>query len=65
MRDYVEKTLHTKVESKPVKLSALPLNLLGQYTLEQWTAFGVPLIMAFPRENQAVKTMAKHRDALE
>ncbi|WP_417757755.1 MULTISPECIES: hypothetical protein [Coriobacteriia] len=65
MRDYVEKTLHTKVESKPVEVSALPLYLRGLYSLEQWTAFGVPLIMAFPRENQAVKTMAKHRDALE
>ena len=65
MRDYVEKTLHTKIESKPVEASELPLYLRGLYSLEQWTAFGVPFMMAFPRENQAVKTMAKHRDALE
>lgn len=65
MRDYVEKTLHAKIESKPVEASELPLYLRGLYSLEQWTAFGVPFIMAFPRENQAVKTMAKHRDALE
>ena len=34
MRDYVEKTLHTKVESKPVEVSALPLYLRGLYSLE-------------------------------
>lgn len=65
MRGYVEKTLHTKVESKPVEASELPLYLRGLYSLEQWTAFGVPFIMAFPHESQAVKTMAKHRDTLE
>ena len=65
MRDYVEKTFHTKIESKPVEASELPLYLRGLYSLEQWPTFGVPFIMASPRENQAVKTMAKHRDALE
>ena len=65
MRGYVEKTLHTKVEGEPVEASELPLYLRGLYSLERWTAFGVPFIMAFPRENQAVKTMMKHRDALE
>ena len=65
MRGYVEKTLHTKVESEPVEASELPLYLRGLYSLERWTAFGVPFIMAFPRENQAVKTMMKHRDALK
>ena len=65
MREYVEKALHTRGECEPVDASGLPLYLRGLYSLERWTAFGVPLIMAFPRENQAVKTMAKHRDALE
>lgn len=65
MRGYVEKALHTKVEGEPVEASELPLYLRGLYSLERWTAFGVPFIMAFPRENQAVKTMMKHRDALE
>ena len=30
-----------------------------------WTAFGVPFAVAFPVESPTVKTMAKHRDALE
>lgn len=37
----------------------------GLYSLEQWTVFGVPLALASPLESQTVKTMAKHRDALE
>ena len=36
----------------------------GLYSLERWTVFGVPLAPA-PLESQTVKTMAKHRDALE
>ena len=31
MRGYVEKTLHTKVESEPVEASELPLYLRGLY----------------------------------
>lgn len=65
MRDYVEKTLHAKVESEPAEALDLPLYLKGLYSLEQWTAFGVPFIIASPCEGPAVKTMAKHRDALE
>ena len=37
----------------------------GLYSLERWTVFGVPLALASPLESQTVKTMAKHRDALE
>ena len=65
MRGYVEKTLHAKVESEPAEALDLPLYLKGLYSLEQWTAFGVPFIIASPCEGPAVKTMAKHRDALE
>ena len=49
----------------PIGASKLPLYLKGLYSLERWTAFGVPFIVAHPLENPAVKTMAKHRDALE
>lgn len=65
MREYVEKMLHTKIESKPVDASGLPLYLRGLYSLERWIVFGVPFAVASPLENPAVKTMAKHRDALE
>ena len=37
----------------------------GLYSLERWTVFGVLLALASPLESQTVKTMAKHRDALE
>ena len=65
MRKYVEKTLHTRVDREPVDASGLPLYLRGLYSLERWTAFGVPFAVASPAESQTVKTMAKHRDALE
>ena len=65
MREYVEKTLHTRVDCEPVDASGLPLYLRGLYSLERWTAFGVPFAVASPAESPTVKTMAKHRDALE
>ena len=65
MREFVEKMLHSKVEREPVDVSGLPLYLRGLYSLERWTAFGVPFVMAFPIENATVKTMAKHRNTLE
>lgn len=65
MREYVEKTLHTRVDREPVDASRLPLYLRGLYSLERWTAFGVPFAVASPVESPTVKTMAKHRDALE
>ena len=65
MREYVEKTLHTRVDREPVDASGLPLYLRGLYSLERWTAFGVPFAVASPAESPTVKTMAKHRDALE
>lgn len=65
MREYVEKMLHTRVDSMPIDASKLPLYLKGLYSLERWTAFDVPFIVARPLESPAVKTMAKHRDALE
>ena len=65
MREYVEKTLHTRVYCEPVDASGLPLYLRGLYSLERWTAFGVPFAVASPVESPTVKTMAKHRDALE
>ena len=64
MREYVEKMLHTRVELEPGAISGLPLYLRGLYSLERWTVFGVPLAPA-PLESQTVKTMVKHRDALE
>lgn len=65
MREYLEKMLHTKVESQSIDASRLPLFLRGLYPLEEWTAYGVPFVIAHPLENLAVKTMAKHREALE
>ena len=65
MREYVEKMLHTRVDSMPIDASKLSLYLKGLYSLERWTAFGVPFIVARSLENPAVKTMAKHRNALE
>lgn len=65
MREYVEKMLHTRVDCEPVDVSGLPLYLRGLYSLERWTAFGVPFAVAFPVESPTVKTMTKHRDALE
>ena len=65
MREYVEKTLHTRVDCEPVDASGLPLYLRGLYSLERWTAFGVPFAVASPVESPTAKTMAKHRDALE
>lgn len=65
MREYVEKALHTRVDCEPVDASGLPLYLRGLYSLERWTAFGVPFAVASPAESLTVKTMAKHRDALE
>lgn len=65
MREYVEKTLRTRVDCEPVDASGLPLYLRGLYSLERWTAFGVPFAVASPVESPTVKTMAKHRDALE
>lgn len=65
MREYVEKALHTRVDCEPVDASGLPLYLRGLYSLERWTAFGVPFAVASPVESPTVKTMAKHRDALE
>ena len=65
MREFVEKMLHTRVEREPVDVSGLPLYLRGLYSLERWTAFGVPFVMASPIESATVKTMAKHRNTLE
>lgn len=65
MRDYVEKALHAGIESLPIDGMGLPLYLKGLYSLEQWTVFGVPLVAGAPADNPAVKTLAKHRDALE
>ena len=65
MREYVEKTLHTRVDCEPVDASGLPLYLRGLYSLERWTAFGVPFAVASPVESPTVKTMTKHRDTLE
>ena len=65
MREYVEKMLHTRVELEPGAISGLPLYLRWLYSLEWWTVFGVPLAPASPLESQTVKTMVKHRDALE
>ena len=65
MREFVEKMLHVKVECEPVDVSGLPLYLRGLYSFERWTAFGVPFAMAYPIESSTVKTMAKHRNALE
>lgn len=65
MREYVEKMLHTRVDCEPVDASGLPLYLRGLYSLERWTAFGVPFAVAFPVESPTVRTMTKHRDALE
>lgn len=65
MREFVEKMLHAKVECEPVDVSGLPLYLRGLYSFERWTAFGVPFAMAYPIESSTVKTMAKHRNALE
>lgn len=49
MREYVEKTLHTRVDCEPVDASGLPLYLRGLYSLERWTAFGVPFGRGLPR----------------
>lgn len=65
MLEFVEKMLHVKVECEPVDVSGLPLYLRGLYSFERWTAFGVPFAMAYPTESPTVKTMAKHRNALE
>ena len=35
MREYVEKTLHTRVDCEPVDASGLPLYLRGLYSLER------------------------------
>lgn len=65
MREYVEKMLHTRVEREAFDVSGLPLYLRGLYSFERWTAFGVPFAMASPIESPMVKTMVKHRNALE
>lgn len=65
MREFVEKMLHTRVERELVDVTGLPLYLRGLYSLERWTAFGVPFVMASPIESATVKTMAKHRNTLE
>lgn len=65
MREYVEKMLHARVERETVDVSGLPLYLRGLYSFERWTAFGVPFAMASPIESPTVKTMVKHRNALE
>ena len=51
MREYVEKALHTRVDCEPVDASGLPLYLRGLYSLERWTAFGVPFAVASPVES--------------
>ena len=49
MREYVEKTLHTRVDREPVDASGLPLYLRGLVTpWRRWTAFGVPFAVASP-----------------
>ena len=51
--------------SRARRRSGSPIYLRGLYSLERWTAFGVPFAVASPAESPTVKTMAKHRDALE
>lgn len=65
MREFVEKMLHSRVEREPIDVSGLPLYLRGLYSLERWTTFGVPFVMASPIESATVKTMTKHRNTLE
>ncbi len=40
MREYVEKMLYAKVESKAIDASGIPLYLRELYSLEQWAIFG-------------------------
>lgn len=40
VREYVEKMLYAKVESKAIDASGIPLYLKGPYSLEQWAIFG-------------------------
>ena len=40
VREYVEKMLYAKVESKAIDASGIPLYLRGLYSLEQWAIFG-------------------------
>ncbi|MGN0960053.1 MAG: hypothetical protein ACI4OC_04840, partial [Coriobacteriales bacterium] len=66
MRSYVEDMLHTDVEVQPLQSAGtLPLYLRGLFELERWSVFGVEFAMARPLEGLAVKTLAKHRNALE
>ena len=66
MRSYVEDMLHTDVEVQPLRSAGtLPLYLRGLFELERWSVFGVEFAMARPLEGLAVKTLAKHRNALE
>ena len=44
MREYIEKTLHTRVDREPVDASGLPLYLRGLYSLE--AALGTPVSFA-------------------
>ena len=60
MREYVEKALHTRVDCEPADASGLPLYLRGLYSLERWTAFGVPFAVAFPVESPTVKLSLIH-----
>lgn len=66
MKRYVEDMLHTDVGAQPMERhSELPLYLRGLFDLEHWSVFGVEFAMARPLENLAVKTLSKHRSALE
>ena len=65
MFEYATKTLHTEIIQSPFDSEgALPLYLRGLFDCEKWTAFGTDFIVAAPRENLAVKTLAKHEAKL-
>lgn len=61
MIEFAARMLHTDVSKQPFgSEDALPLYLRGLFDFEKWTAFGVDFIAATPKENLAVKTLAKH-----
>ena len=66
MFEYATKTLHTEIIRIPFDAEgSLPPFLEGLYDCEKWTAFGTDFIVATPRENLAVKTLAKHEAKLK
>lgn len=66
MLEYAAKTLHTEIIRSPFDSeSSLPLYLRGLFDCEKWTVFGTDFIVAAPRDNLAVKTLAKHETKLK